>query len=186
MKKIFLTLIVCALCGAMSAQNQDEERAARMKERQQKQTETLIKDLKLTDEQETTFREIYTRYQAELATTVQVPTQDEQTKSQSKKKELTEAEATTQLNAYFEKQAAQVASQQQRLEIQKKYLPEFSALLTPQQVLKIYQPTRQNQDRNRNNRGGYPGDDRGGFGGGDFQAPPSDFGGGGGFGGPGF
>lgn len=179
MKTNFRILAVVAmLFGFLHNTNAQDnnDRGARRQEMQARQTERLIRDLKLTDEQKGKFGPIYARYLEEMAAT---RTQQNRNR-QNDNKDLSDEEATAQLNEQFARQAEQIQQQQLRLDIQKKYCAEFSAVLTPQQLLKVFQPqvgqqfNRQGQQGGRGPRGGFGGGGRGGFGG------P---GGGGGFGG---
>jgi len=149
-----------------NAQN-NNDRDARRQEMMTRMTERLVKDLKLTDEQKAKFTPIYTQYQTELAALRQQPNREAD--NQSEKKELTEAEATAKLQEVFTRQEKQIQQSQLRLDIQKKYCAELSGVLTPQQLLKVFQPQ---QNRNRqgqqgvNRGGGFNGTRGGGFGGG--------------------
>ncbi len=181
MKKtiIYLMTIAAMTFGSIDkACAQDNDRESRRAEFQARQTERLIKDLKLTDEQKAKFEPIYQNYQKELASLFQ---QRQETNNENEK-ELTDAAATARLQEIFNRQAEQIQQSQQRLDIQKKYCAELSSILTPQQLLRVFQPQ---QNRNRNNqqgnRGGRgQGGPRGGFGGG-FGGPEGGFGGPGGF-----
>lgn len=155
------------LTNANAQDNND--RAARRQEMQSRQTERLIKDLKLSDEQKEKFQTTYKNYLNELAATRNQQNRERQ--ADDNKKELTDAEATAKLTEQFTRQAEQIQQQQLRLDIQKKYCAEFSSFLTPQQLLRVFQPQRQ-----QNRQGGGRQGNRGGFGGGPR---------GGGFGGPG-
>ncbi len=169
MKKFFLIALAAMTLASTNANAQDNNREARRAEMQARQTERLIKDLKLTDEQKTKFEPIYNNYQKELAA-LREDRNREQDDNQRDKKELTDAEATAQLQEFFSRQEQQIQQSQLRLDIQKKYLAEFSNVLTPQQLLKVFRPQ---FGRNRQQQGG----PRGGQG---FRGPR-----GGGFGGPG-
>ena len=181
MKKNLLALALAAifvvLAGNVQAQD-DQDRAARRQQNQARMTERLVKDLKLTDEQKTKFEEIYGRYLEELNALRSEPTQEERQARQ--KKELTEEEAVLQITKYFENQDKMIQQMQARVDIQKKYLSEFSAILTNAQILRVLQPQ---MNRGGNAEGGEQGGrgGRGGFGGGNRGG----FGGGGGFGGNG-
>lgn len=175
--KIWIIALVAALFGTVNNTNaqDDNNRDARRQEMRARQTERLIKDLKLTDEQKGKFEPAYANYLKEIAATRQENNRDNQ--AEQTKKDLTDAEATSQLNDIFMRQATQIQQSQLRLDIQKKYCAEFSAYLTPQQLLRVFQPQQNpmrqgNGDRQRG---------RGGFGGG--GGPRGGFGGGGGFGG---
>lgn len=183
-KSIFLLAIATMTFGnALNTNAQDNnDRDARRQEMQARMTERLVKDLKLSDEQKAKFEPIYANYQKELASLFTQGERPDGTtgasaqESKKEKKELTDAEATTKLQEVFTRQEKQIQQQQQRLDIQKKYCAELSNVLTPQQLLKVFQ-----SQQNRNRQGGQQGN-RGGQG---FGGPRGGFGGGGGFGGPG-
>ena len=162
-----------------NANAQENDGADRRAEMQTRQKERLIKDLKLSDEQRAKFEPIYEKYQTELAS---LRPQRQQTDGETgasaqdkkEKKELTDAAATARLQDIFTRQETQIQQSQQRLDIQKKYCAEFSSFLTPQQLLRVFQPQ---QNRNRAQMGGRgQGGPRGGFGGG-FGGPRGGFGG---------
>ncbi len=141
---------------------------------QARQTERLMKDLELTDEQKAKFEPIYSNYQKELVAVYQNAERNNGS-SNDTKKELTDAEATAQLQEVFTRQAEQIQQSQLRLDIQKKYCAELSGVLTPQQLLKVFSPR---QNRTRQGANAYRQGGRNYQGGG--------FGGGGNFGGGGF
>ncbi len=176
MKKIFLltAVAVMSFVSVNNANAQNNDREGRRAEMQARQMERLEKDLKLTDEQKAKFEPIYQNYMKELFGVRQQPNREQA--DQDNKKELTDAEATAQLQQVFERQAEQIQQSQLRLDIQKKYCAELSNVLTPQQLLKVFQP------QMGRNRGGQQGG-RGGFGGGGPRGGGPR--GGGGFGGPG-
>ncbi len=175
---IFLFTFIAALAGSIHNTNAQDRgaRSERRAEMQARQTERLIKDLKLTDEQKPKFEAIYKRYLEELSA-VRAEDRDERSEAGTKDKDLTDAEATARLNKIFETQADQIQKSQLRLDIQKKYCAELSSLLTPQQLVRVFRP-RNLQRQGGNRQGGQGG--RGGFGG----QRNGGFGGGGGFGGP--
>lgn len=179
-KHIILTAMAALLFGAIATANaQDNDRDARRQEMRTRQTERLVKDLKLEGEKKSQFEAIYERYLDEL--TALHPQQNRDADSDRSKKELTDEQATAKLNEVFARQAEQIQQQQLRLDIQKKYCAEFSSILTPQQLLRVFQQQGGRQGgQNGMRQGGQGG--RGGFGGG---GPRGGFGGGGGFGGPG-
>ena len=183
-KSLFMIALAAMTFGSVSntnAQTNDngEDRRAEMQARQK---ERLVKDLKLTDEQRAKFDPVYEKYQAELASLrpKRQETDGETGASQQdrkEKKEMTDAVATARLQEIFTRQETQIQQSQQRLDIQKKYCAEFSSFLTPQQLLRVFQPQ---QNRTRAQMGG-----RGQGGRGGFNGPRGGFGGQGGFGGPG-
>lgn len=169
-------MAVLMLGNVAKAQNNNEARRA---EAIARQVERLEKDLKLTDDQKAKFKDIYTRYQEELQALRQNQPRNQADNNDSKK-ELTDEEATAQLAEVFARQEQQLQQQQARLDVQKKYCAELSQILTPQQLLKVFQPQWGRGQQGNNNRGNFGGG-RGGFGGGG-----GGFGGGGSFGGGGF
>lgn len=178
-RNIVLVALAALLMGAVSTVNAQEDngRDARRQEFQARQTERLVKDLKLEGEKKTQFEAVYKRYQEELAATRQ---QTRQRDEDDTKKELTDEEATAKVNEIFTRQEEQIQQQQLRLDIQKKYCAEFSTILTPQQLVRVFQQPQGNRQSGRSGfqQGGRGG--RGGFGGG-----PRGGGFGGGFGGGG-
>lgn len=176
MKKFFLLTAVAVMSFvSVDNANAQNDREARRAEMQARQTERLVKDLKLTDEQKAKFEPIYQNYMKELFEVRQQPNREMD--NQDSKKDLTDAEATAKLQEVFTRQAEQIQQSQLRLDIQKKYCAELSNVLTPQQLLKVFQPQTRNRGGQQGGRGGQ------GFGGprgGGFGGP-----GGGGFGGPG-
>lgn len=153
----------------------NQDRASRRQEMQARMTEQLVKDLKLTDEQKTKFEPVYQNYLRELGS-LRTPRNQAEFDQQRSKKELSDEEATSRLNDIFARQAEQIQQQQLRLDIQRKYCAEFSAFLTPQQLLRVFQPQQQNRQRQGGpqGRGGFDGGPRGGgFGG---PGGPSGFG----------
>jgi len=169
MKKSLFTLMlaVVAFASVQTVSAQDD-RDARRQEMQKRMMERVEKDMKLDDSKKAKFEEIYGRYQNELMA-VRSNRQGDQARERNQKKpqELTDAEATARLQEQFERQAEQIQQQQARLEIQKKYCAEFSSVLTPQQLVILYQPAQQGRGGNRQGggRGGFGGGGRGGFGG---------------------
>ena len=170
-KTIILTALVAFLFGSISTINAQDD--SRRQEFMARQTERLVRDLKLDGEKKTQFEAIYKRYQDELASTRQ---QQARQRDDDNSKNLSDEEATAKLTEIFARQAEQIQQQQRRLDIQQKYCAELSAILTPQQLLQVFQP--QGRQGGRQGQGG-----RGGFGGGPRGGG---FGGGGDFGGPGF
>ena len=175
MKKIIIAIAVAILTftGANNANAQnDNDRDARRQEMQARQTERLIKDLKLTDEQKEKFEPIYKRYLTELASARQSETRDQ--RADDEKKELTDEQATARVQEIFARQEQQIQQSQLRLDIQRKYCAEFSAVLTPQQLVRVFTPQMGRGNQRQGSRGGFGGGQRGGFGG----APRGGFGGG--------
>ena len=139
------TLLVAALAlglssVAMAQENGSQDRAQMRAEMVQKNAERLAKDFELKGDAKSTFLKDFVAYQNELMGTIQMP-QREQGKEEAaadKKKELTEAEAKAKIQESFERQEKMVAQMQKRLDIQKKYYESFSKILTPQQMVRIF------------------------------------------------
>jgi Spy/CpxP family protein refolding chaperone len=170
-KTIILTALVAFLFGTINTISAHDD--SRRQEFMARQTERLVKNLKLDGDKKTQFEAIYKRYQEELAATRQ---QQARQRDDDNNKNLSDEEATAKLTEIFARQAEQIQQQQRRLDIQQKYCAELSAILTPQQLLQVFQP--QGRQGGRQGQGG-----RGGFGGG---SRGGGFGGGGDFGGAGF
>lgn len=167
-----IALAVSAMCLPTNTNAQDNgDREARRQEMMARQTERLMKDLKLTDEQKVEFEPIYQRYQAEMLAVRQDAADNENVDAKS----LTDEQAVAQLQKQFDREAEQIQQMQLRLEIQKKYCAEMSAVLTPQQLVRVFQQQRGRGGRDwqqgnqfqggRGPRGGGFGGPRGGFGG---------------------
>ena len=185
-KTIFVAVMALMSCTALNAQESrnDEDRARNISERIEKAAERQAKDFDLKDDSKAAFIKCYSAYQQEMFATNQPQRQRlEQPNREEEKKELTDEEATNQINENFSRQEQQIATMQKRLDVQKKYYEEFSKILTPQQVLKVLTPQRGQGGRGQGQRGNGDGERRGNFEGG----PRGGFGGGprGGFGGPG-
>lgn len=182
MKRIFVIsalafLFVGNIC-AQRGERSEEERAQMRAEMIKRVADRTAKDFDLKGDTKDAFLKTYTAYQTEMFETNQVDARQRAQESEEKK-ELTDEEANAKIQEQFTRQAEQIATMQKRLEIQKKYSEEFAKILTPQQVLKVLTPQRNNQ-RNGQQRGqgegqrqgGWQGGGRGGFGG------PGGFGGG--------
>ena len=175
-KNIFFTAFVAMTFASLLNTNaqHNSERATRRQEMQARMTENLVKELKLTDDQKAKFDPIYTNYLKELAALRQDQTQNRS--EQRNQNELTDAEATAKLQEVFTHQEQQIKLSQQRLDVQKKYCAELSSVLTPQQLLRVFQP-QQNRFR-QGGRQGNRGERGGGFGGprgGGFGGPAGEF-----------
>ena len=186
-KTIIMAVLALMSSAAVSAQERmsQEEREKAIAERIERAADRMAGDFKLKDDAKKAFVATYTAYQKEMFATNQNQGQRmEQANRNDEKKELTTEEAQAQIKESFARQEQQIATMQKRLEVQKKYVDEFSKTLTPQQVLQVITPQRgQGNGRDQMRRGGdgerrgnFEGGNRGGFGGGPR---------GGGFGGPG-
>lgn len=170
MKKAILMLALAAMtfANATQANAQNNDRDSRRAEMQARMTERLIKDMKLTDEQKAKFEPIYKNYLNELSAIRTQANRDQA--SQDEKKDLTDAEASAQLQEVFTRQEEQIQQSQLRLDIQKKYCAELSSVLTPQQLLQVFRPQmgRNNRQGGRGGQGFGGNRGGGGFGGGNF------------------
>lgn len=187
-KSILMVALMLGISTATFAQNDNnspEDRAKMRAEMVQKQAERLAKDFDLKNDAKSSFIETFTKYQNELASSMEFMRRPEN--EDDSKKNLSEEEATAKIQESFDRQEKQIAAMQKRLEIQKNYYAEFAKTLTPQQMVKIFAQQRrggqqggqQGGNRQGGNRDGFGGGNRGGFGGGNRG------GFGGGFGGPG-
>lgn len=180
MKRLFIfTAIILFGIGNVCAQQEqrtEEERAQMRTEMVKRVAERTAKDFDLKGDAKEAFLNTYIAYQTEMFQTNQNG-MNPRSQGDESKKELTDEEANAKIQEQFARQEEQIATMQKRLEIQKKYQAEFAKILTPQQVLKVFTPR-----RNNNQRGQQRGQEDGQRG----QRPGGGFGGGrGGFGGPG-
>lgn len=176
MKKLFivsaLTFLFVGNVCAQQGQRSEEDRAQMRAEMIKRVAERSAKDFDLKGDAKEAFMTTFTAYQTEMFQTNQGGMR-QRGQEADEKKELSDEEANAKIQEQFTRQEEQIATMQKRLEIQKKYSAEFAKILTPQQVLKVLTPQRNNQ---RNGQRGQ----------GDGQRGPGGFGGGrGGFGGPG-
>jgi len=164
---------------AQQGQRSEEERAQMRTEMIKRVAERSAKDFDLKGDSKDAFMKMYEEYQTEMFQTNQGGMR-QRGQENEEKKELSAEEANAKIQEQFTRQEEQIATMQKRLEIQKKYSVEFAKILTPQQVLKVLTPQRNNQrggqQRNQGDgqrQGGWQGGGRGGFGG-----PGGGFGGG--------
>lgn len=179
MKKLFivsaLTFLFVGNVCAQQGQRSEEDRAQMRAEMIKRVAERSAKDFDLKGDAKEAFLTTFTAYQTEMFQTNQGGMR-QRGQEADEKKELSDEEANAKIQEQFTRQEELIATMQKRLEIQKKYSAEFAKILTPQQVLKVLTPQRNNQRNGQRGQGdGQRG--QGGFGGGR--------GFGGGFGGPG-
>lgn len=184
MKKLFivsaLTFLFVGNVCAQQGQRSEEDRAQMRAEMIKRVAERSAKDFDLKGDAKEAFLTTFTAYQTEMFQTNQGGMR-QRGQETDEKKELSDEEANAKIQEQFTRQEEQIATMQKRLEIQKKYSAEFAKILTPQQVLKLLTPQRNNQRNGQRGQGdGQRG--QGGFGGG-FGGGRGGFGGGGGFGG---
>lgn len=170
MKKTFVLAVLALVAfAAVSAQERmsDEERAKAIAERIEKAAERMAKDFDLKDDKKEAFKSAYVAFQKDMFSTNFRQARDDE---EAEKKELTDAEATAKIQENISRQEQQIAAMQKRLEVQKKYVEEFSKTLTPQQVLKVISPQRMqgrpSQGQRQQGQRGQNAGGRGGFGGG--------------------
>ena len=184
MKKLFivsaLTFLFVGNVCAQQGQRSEEDRAQMRAEMIKRVAERSAKDFDLKGDAKEAFLTTFTAYQTEMFQTNQGGMR-QRGQETDEKKELSDEEANAKIQEQFTRQEEQIATMQKRLEIQKKYSAEFAKILTPQQVLKLLTPQRNNQRNGQRGQGdGQRG--QGGFGGG-FGGGRGGFGGPGGFGG---
>jgi len=186
MKRLFIvTAIILMGIGSVSAQQEqrsEEERAQMRAQMIKRVADRTAKDFDLKGDAKEAFLQTFTAYQTEMFQT-NMGGLRQHSQEGDDKKELTDDEANARIQEQFTRQEEQIATLQKRLEIQKKYSAEFAKVLTPQQVLKVLTPQRNNQrgqqrgQENGQRQGGWQGGGRGGFGGG-FGGPGGGFRGG--------
>ncbi len=128
MKKTFLAICLLLAISSLAAQAPNKQELR--KEFTRVQTEEIIKELALNEEEAAKFREQYTAYHLELSTLG--------SKKLYKKADtaLTDEEAQKQIEHNFER-AAKIQS------IKEKYYQKFSEYLTANEILKMYEVERE-------------------------------------------
>lgn len=167
-KKMFMTVLICGCMWGYStlaqAQVNPEDMLAR-------RAEKMAENLGIKEEGKADFIEKYKTYQQELMTARMAGIDSASLRKEAKTDGLTDEEATQRIQAKFDREAQQIVNAYNALEVEKKYYAEFSKTLTPQQLVKIFVPERQERNRrpsmgapNRGNRpqrgvqgGGFPG-----------------------------
>lgn len=170
MKKtlIAMTLMAMTTMTAMAQRPSREDMQQRRTEMAEKQAERLAKDFDLKDDAKTQFIATYKAYRAELQAAQPERQRPETNDGQEvKKKKMTDEEAQKKVDEYFARQEQQIANQQKRLEVEKKFYAEFKKTLTPQQLAKVFTAQRQRQggQQRPGGFGGHGGGRPGGFGG---------------------
>ena len=164
--------------SAKAQRPSNEEMQARRTEMTEKRAEKLAKDFDLKGGKKNTFVNLYKNYQQELqAARQQERNRPQQSTEKDNDKKLSDEQAQKMLEQYFERQEGQIKSQQERLQIERKYCAEFKSILTPQQLAKVFVQQRNQQRQGYRNQGGFGprggqggprgGQRQGGFGGGD-------------------
>lgn len=170
---LIITAIILMGAGNVSAQQDqrsEEERTQMRAQMIKRVADRTAKDFDLKGDVRESFLQIFTAYQTEMFQT-NMGGLRQHSEEGDNKKELTDEEANAKIREQFAHQEEQIATMQKRLEIQKKYSTEFAKVLTPQQVLKVLTPQRNNQRRQQRSQedgqrqGGWQGGGRGGFGG---------------------
>ncbi len=149
MKRMMTMMLLALVCaGTVSAQDdKNEGRKFDRSEMANKMAERMADKLELKDDAKTAFVNTYKQYQTELHGVFknadkakgEKPADKTKDKKERKgKKELTDAEATAQIQEIFSRQEEAISQMQKRLEVQKKYYATFAKTLTPQQLLEIF------------------------------------------------
>lgn len=164
MRKLIIALALFTLT-ASAAMAQSADHAQRRTEMILKQAERFAGEWGLEGEKRTNFITLYSEYQAKVMATYTAPQQN----NDEPQKELTDEEAKAKVEAYFSQQEDDIAARLARYQVQKEYYEHFAAILTPQQLARIFTQPRRGQGGGRpgqGGRGGYRGNGQGGFQGG--------------------
>lgn len=173
MKKILFAmaaaLLICSTASAQRRQMTQEERDKMRAEMVQRQTESMVKELKLEGEAKTAFAETYTQYMNELNEAMGMGNENQRQNrnDETKPEKMSDEECYGKIKENLDQQQKQIEQSTKRLEITKKYMALLLPTLTAQQLYKVFGQRR-------------------GFGGGNFGGMQGNFGGGnrgGGFGG---
>ena len=146
--------------GASFAQKEDF--AARQKEMVEKRAAQLVKNMKLTDEDETWFTQLYTEYQDTLFALRQAlrpQSQPEEVNGMKEMKQFSDLEASQMIENQFKMEEQQVA-------VKRVYYAKFQERLTPKQMMLVFMgPAMNRQNKNNQNGDDFPRRGMGGFGG---------------------
>lgn len=166
MKKTLFTLLLVAFATASFAQNTREDMAARRAEMTQKRAAQLVKAMRLTDEDESWFTELYTEYQDTLNALRQAlrpQSQPEEVNGMKDMKKISDDEALQMIQNQFTMEEKQVA-------VKRAYCEKFATRLTSKQLMLVFMGPAINGNRQREGQqqgGRMPGMPMGpGFGGG--------------------
>ena len=134
MKRITMMLAV-SLCFVLtlSAQNRNRE------DMMEKRAEKLANEFGLKDEVKTTFKTQYTAYLQELFNARMQGISMPDTNAE-KIEDLSEDEIKALIQKKFDNEAQQIVNSYNALNVEKKYYEEFSKILTPAQLYKVFVP----------------------------------------------
>lgn len=147
MKKVAGVLMCLCLWGSVSvmAQRRPEHPERNMEEMANRRAERLADDFKLKDEARADFLSLYKTYQQEL-----MAQRMERERPEAKKAaDYTEEEAKARIQESFDRKAQQIVTFYNRLEIDKKYYEKFSKILSGKQLMRIFAPMRDVDNRKR-------------------------------------
>ena len=164
MKKLLMMLALVLLAGNAFAQKEDY--AERRAEWTQKRAAQLVKNMKLTDEDEDWFKTLYIEYQDSLNAlrdALRPQSQPEEVNGMKEMKQYSDVEAQQMILNQFSMEEQQVA-------VKRAYYEKFRTRLTPKQMMLVFmgpamsrQGQRDRQEGDRMRRGGFPGGPMGGF-----------------------
>lgn len=146
MKKVAGVLMCLCLCGSVSvmAQRHPEHPERNMEEMANRRAERLADDFKLKDEARADFLSLYKAYQQELT----AQRMERERPEVKKAADYTEEEAKARIQESFDRKARQIVIFYNRLEIDKKYYEKFSTMLSGKQLMRIFAPMRNIDNRN--------------------------------------
>ena len=150
MKKLFMLAILTMFVGVGFAQkDKNVNFAERQKEMTAKRAAQLIKNMKLTDEDEDWFTQLYTEYQDSLFAlrmSLRPHSQPEEVNGMKEMKQFTDEEATKMLENQFQMEEKQVS-------VKRAYYAKFKERLTPKQMMLVFMGPPMNlrgKDNNQN------------------------------------
>ena len=164
-------VMVCSSIQAQRREMSQEEREKMRTEMVQRQTENMVKELKLEGDAKTAFVTIYTQYLTELNEVTAGDTQRRNRNEETKPDKMTDEECYAKIKENLDRQEKQIEQSQKRLEITKKYMAAMLPTLTAQQLYKVFGERQRGFGGAPNfngQRGNFGGGQRGNFGGGNF------------------
>ena len=146
MKKYLIFMFVLLFWNSqdmMRAQNTEQQNRKQANEEKirQHQSNQMVHALSLDDATAAKFAPLYTQYLKEMMDCHNMKkNKDNQKISKKQKQELTDSEIETRIRNQFE-------VSKKMLDIRESYYDKFRKILTPKQILKIYQTERHNADK---------------------------------------
>ncbi len=131
------------LCGLMlpatAQKSGGDVRARRMDEMSDRRAEKLADEFGLKDEKRAMFVSLFKNYRQDVRKH-RLADMQPQADAVKKETDMTDEDASARIQAEFDRKAQSIVDAYNRLETEKKYYEEFSKILSPKQLVKIFIP----------------------------------------------